>query len=122
MTRRSFEKLNKDGELGSLEMLPFIKNYFNRVETVNYLKGKGNLNIYDLYHEDFILKPGKELKSLLNFLGVQYSDEYINNCIKIVYKEPNKSRQNIEWTEELIQYVEGQIKKYTFLQRYSWDY
>jgi hypothetical protein len=122
MTRRSFEKLNKDGEPGSLEILPFIKNYFNRVETVNYLKGKGNLNIYDLYHEDFILKPGKELKSLLNFLGVQYSDEYINNCVKIVYKEPNKSRQNIEWTEELIQYVEGQIKKYTFLQRYSWDY
>ncbi len=122
MTRRSFEKLNKTGEPGNLELLPFIKNYFNRVETVSRLKDNSNLDIYDLYHEDFILQPGSQLKSLLNFLGVNYTDEYINDCEKIVYKEPHKSRQNIEWTKDLIQFVESRIKKFGFLQRYSWNH
>lgn len=123
MTRRSFEKANKAGEEPeSLELLPFIKNYFNRVETVNQLKETGELNIYDLYHEDFLLNPEVELKYLLEFLGENFSNEYINNCIKIVYDEPHKSRQNIEWTEDLIRFVESRFRKYSFLQRYSWDH
>ncbi len=122
MTRRSFEKTEKAGDPESLELLPFIKNYFNRVEIVNQLKKGGSLNIYDLYHEDFIINPGNELKSLLDFLGVSNKGNYIDNCVKIVYDEPNKSRQNIEWTEDLIHFVENQIKKYSFLQRYSWNH
>ena len=122
MTRRSFEKLNKEGVPGSLDLLPFIKNYFNRVEAVSKLKKGGGLNIYDLYHEDFIYNPGNELRSLLNFLSISNSEEYIDNCVKIVYNEAHKSRQNIEWTKNLIHFVEDRIKKYSFLQRYSWDH
>ncbi len=122
MTRRSFEKLNKEREPGNLELLSFIKNYFNRVETVNQLKKGGSLNIYDLYHEDFIINPGNELKSLLDFLGMCNTGNYIDNCAKIVYDEPHKSRQNIEWSDDLIHFVENQIKKYSFLQRYSWNH
>jgi len=122
MTIRSFEKVKKAGEVSCLELLPFIRNYFNRVETVNQLKEDGGLDIYDLYHEDFIINPGKELESLLDFLGMSNTGNYIDNCVKIVYDEPHKSRQNIEWTEYLIHFVENQIKKYSFLQRYSWKH
>ena len=122
MTKRSYEKHRKNEKLGDIELLPFIQSYFRRVNAIYKLKKTGKFKIYDLFHENFVKNPHKELHSLLTFFGKSGSKEYFRDCVKIVNKEIHKSRYDIEWQEDLIKYVEKNIKKYNFLQRYSWSY
>ena len=77
------------------------------------------ITVFDLYHEDFIQAPHKNLINLLEYLDVNYTKEYIEQCASIVYKTPNKSRWKIFWPEEYIELVEMEIEKYDFLKRYS---
>jgi len=119
MTNRFFENNEKTENPETIDLLPFIKRYFYRVNMVNQLRKDEKIQIYDLYHEDFIVQPEEGLKALLNFLDVKYFSEYIADCAKIVYKEPHKSRMDIEWTEDLIHFVEQLISNYDFLSRYT---
>ncbi|MGC9470684.1 MAG: sulfotransferase family protein [Bacteroidales bacterium] len=120
MTRRRLEKQNAWTENADPEeLLPSISAFFNRVEAVNGFRGKSQHEIIDVYHEDFIACPEKELTKLINFLGLEASSDYLSSCAAIVYDKPHRSRELIRWTPELIQQVEEKIKLYGFLQRYS---
>lgn len=119
MTKRHFETQRGKADPQSIDLLPFIKLYFQRINLVNHLRGEKEIHIHDLYHEDFIAKPQIGLKDLLNFLEVKYDPDYIQDCVKIVYKEPHKSRMDIEWSDDLVHYVEQLISSYNFLRRYN---
>jgi len=100
----------------------FIDEYFILSSTINNLKKRINAsNIFEFSHELFIEKPELLLKNLCEFLGEEASDDYLNDCAKIVYKTPNISRHKIQWKQEDIKYTECQIKKFTFLSGYTFD-
>jgi hypothetical protein len=116
---RSFEQKKITRAPVDMDLLPFINGYFRRVETISALKENKNIKMIDIYHEDFIKNPRKILKDLLSFLEVEIFEEYIEKCSKIVYKEPHKSRLDVEWPEELVKFVQKYINRYTFLNRYT---
>ena len=120
MTKRSFERKGEKGALKTIHLLPFIKSYFDRVETISWFKRNSQVEMFDLYQEDFIKDPDKVLRDLLNFINVDIVDNYLQTCSKIVYKQPNKSRFDIEWTNELVNFVQDEINKYSFLDKYSY--
>lgn len=121
MAKRSLEKKGKTKEFDSMDLLPFIKSYFERVKIISSLKIDKQVKMYDLYHEDFVDHPGKILKGLLSYLGVKDCEDYIEKCSEIVYDSPHKSRLLVEWPEELIRFVQMNINKYDFLRRYTYN-
>lgn len=121
MAKRSLEKKGKTKEFESIDLLPFIKSYFERVKTISSLKKDKKVRMFDLHHEDFIDHPGRILKGLLLYLNVKDHDEYIEKCSEIVYESPHKSRLLVEWPEELIRFVQINIDKYDFLRRYTYN-
>jgi hypothetical protein len=121
MVTRSFEKKNISRIPESLDLLPFIHGYFSRVDLISTMKKNESLHMIDVYHEDFIKNPRQILVELLTYLEVEIFEEYIEKCSSIVYKEPHKSRLTIEWPEELIKFVQGNINRYEFLKRYTFN-
>jgi hypothetical protein len=119
MVLRTFEKGNIIKIPSGMDLLPCINGYFRRVETISTLKENKRIKMVDIYHEDFIKNPRQILKDLLSFLEVEIFEEYFEKCCNIVYKEPHKSRMDMEWPEELVKYVQKYINRFTFLSRYT---
>lgn len=121
MTKRSQERKSKNEDLKTIHLLPFIKSFFDRAETISWLKLNIQAEIFDLYQEDFIKNPDENLIDLLKFVNIESDVDYVKRCSEIVYDQPHKSRFDIDWTIDLVHYVQEEIKKYNFLSRYSYD-
>jgi hypothetical protein len=102
------------------QFLYYISKYFLRAGVNKELKMKNNLNIVDIYHEDFIAGPRENLKKILDFLGISGDEKYYRSCEKIIYESPNKSKFSIKWPAYFIDLVHTEIQNYQFLQRYSY--
>ena len=104
----------------SLGFSKSIKTFFARCGLVARVKKEVSVDdIFDLRHEAFIEDPKMHLTRLCNFLGVEPLPDYINNCSKIVYKSPNKSRHTFKWSPSLKTKVQKRIEEFPFLDGYS---
>ncbi len=95
-----------------------IFNYFRNAEINNGLIRRGDLEILDIYHENFIANPVEELRRILDFLGLEPKPDYIKACAGIVYTEPHRSREELAWPEDLKKSVLTKMKEYAYLTKY----
>lgn len=99
-----------------------IENYFSRVETVAGAKRRiSPTDIFDVRQESLIEDPKKWLRELCNLLGVEAVPDYLEDCAKIMFKSPQKSRYNLPWSAENIDRVAEKMKPYPFLDGYSYS-
>ncbi len=114
---RKEKKYNRNPHL-----MDSINFYFSLCETVKYLKKQiKSTEIHELRHESFVESPRTSLKELCAFLGVDASDDYLNDCANIVFKTPKKSRYDIKWDHNLIDLVSGKMEKFQFFEGYSFE-
>ncbi len=66
-------------------------------------------------------RSSHSLKELCHFLGMDASDDYLKDCASIVFKSPHKSRYDTQWGRELIDIVKNRMKKFHFLEGYSYE-
>ncbi len=99
-----------------------IEHYFSLCETIfEFKKTLSSEEILEFKQEDFIDNPKKHLEQLCDFLKVSAPQDYLEDCSQVVYKSPNKSRNSISWSPELIQRVQSQIEHYPFLTGYTYE-
>ena len=99
-----------------------IDSYFKKCETVANFKQKVKPNnIFEFRHESLIENPQAILNQLCMFLGVEATQDYLDDCASIIFKSPNKSRFNFKWTQESIKLVAEKIELFDFLQGYSYE-
>ncbi len=72
-------------------------------------------------HEDMVASPVGQLSKLCDFLKVPAFPDYLNDCASVVDKKANKSRYEVDWSEQQKEEVAELIDKYHFLSGYSWD-
>jgi len=97
--------------------------YFSMCSIIEDLKKEmKSTNVFHLKHESFIEAPTTHLKELCHFLGVNAPNDYLNDCASLVYKSAHKSRYDVEWNDELIDFIKNQIiDRFSFLQGYSYE-
>ena len=71
--------------------------------------------------EDHIADPQQKLLELCSFLNVESTQCYLDDCSKIFYKKPNRSRYLIDWPDVYKAQIATAIEQYNFLSGYSWD-
>ena len=114
--------MEKKAVTGSSSELDFFcDRYFERVDMVHALKNSGKYQILDVYHEAFIEDPSKGLIAIMEFLGLNYTEDYIEKCSEIVFENPHLSRLEAEWTDELKARVQSTINSFDFLSGYSFE-
>lgn len=98
-----------------------LEHYFKLCDInqkiINYLKD----DVLTIQHENVILRTEETLKSMLDFLDLEKDEKYVQDCARIVKKEPSKTRYKVEWSKDLVEEVDKNIKKYKFLADYTMD-
>lgn len=115
---RKFEMERIEKKPGPLDLLPVIYRIFQNADIVMKLKKENNYPIHDVFHNNLITNPDSTLRSILDFLEVPCSKDFLENCSEILFKTSNKSRYQITWPSELISFVENEMKKYPFFKQY----
>jgi hypothetical protein len=92
--------------------------YFTKALINDKLRQNEELDILDIYHEDFVKSPRDELIRILEFLELEPFPDYLDACVKKVFKEPHLSRYDMDWPEDLLNEIREKAVKYPFLKRY----
>ena len=61
------------------------------------------------------------LNKVCQFLGVETTEDYLNDCASIVFNSPQKSRFNAPWNDKLIECVKTNLSEFDCLKEYSYD-
>lgn len=96
-----------------------IDYYFDKVAINDRLRKSGELDVLDVYHEDFVAEPEKELVNILEHIGLDPIPDYISACSAIIRKEPRLSRYDFKWPDDLACVVKERAAQYDFLGRYE---
>lgn len=106
----------------ALDFRQTIDYYFDLCDDINKIKQLVSAeNMFDIRQEDVIKNPQENLKELCDFLNLEASETYLQDCASIIFKSPRKTRETIEWKPEDIQLVAEKISRYDFLQGYSFE-
>jgi hypothetical protein len=75
----------------------------------------------DVRHEDFVASPQSELTRICSFLELTATEDYLEACAAIVFKEPRQSRFSIDWTPEQLRQIQARMQSYSFLTGYTFQ-
>lgn len=97
-----------------------IEHYFTSCDMLVKLREQiGPEKLISIRYEEFVREPEKHLERLADFLGIEASQDWICACASILREEPDVQRGMVNWEPEWIRLVESNIRKYEFLQGYS---
>lgn len=101
-----------------------IKDAFNalysEIRVVHTMIKTCNLTVIEIHNADFVQDPRKEMKSLCEFLGLSCSENYLKMCEQAAYKNVSKTRDAVEWPEEIRILVDTDIiRQFSSFKRYS---
>ena len=72
-------------------------------------------------HEDLVASPAAQLTKLCEFLKLSYPPDYLRDCASVIRSKTNKSRHELNWSDEQKEEVRKIIDKYDFFSGYDWD-
>jgi hypothetical protein len=99
-----------------------VDAFFRLCESVSELKKQHPpASIYDLRLETFIEDPRLQLERLCSFVGVESYPDYLEDCARVVFDSPKKSRFDLRWTQENKALVKARMSRFDFLDGYSFD-
>ena len=98
-----------------------IGKYFSLVENIVEMINVLDLDVIEIFTEDFISEPSKILQYMCSRLELPCTNDYIQNYSDFVYKHPSRSRNLVKWTPYLIDLVKEKMKRFSFLQRYTFS-
>ena len=77
--------------------------------------------VVEIHSEDFVADTRKTVRSICSTLDLPCPEEYVEACYEKAFKNVSKSRYNMEWSPDMLQYVENNMKNYSFFSRYTFD-
>ena len=120
--RNPYDNISTMSRKHEVELESSIKSYFRRAEAVKMVKEKfPNIPMLEIRHEQLISDPKSVLKTMCEFLDLDYTQEYLDDCASIVMEQPSKTRYKIEWSKENIDKVKEMMGQYELLAGYTYD-
>jgi hypothetical protein len=74
-----------------------------------------------IHSELITLEPDRTLTQILEFLGVEIPDGYLDACKNVLFAEPRLTRHSVKWTPLQKLRINRLIAKHDLLQGYSFD-
>jgi hypothetical protein len=125
ITRNPFDNIatiSKKTPKLNYELQRSIDYYFKICRVIEDFKQSLDTDsLVEIKHEEFINSPKYNLEKLCHFLNVEPFSDYLEDCEKVVYQSPNKSRYQVAWTPELVNQVESQLSHFHSLNGYSFE-
>jgi len=71
--------------------------------------------------EDIVYEPARTLSRLLTYLELEQHPEYIDDCATMVWRQPERRREEVEWDAASLRRVNALIEAHPFLAGYAGD-
>ena len=81
----------------------------------------GGDQVFDLRYEALVEAPEELLGDLCNFLDLEPTEDYLEDCAHLVFDSPRKTRYDVEWNAGTIAAVQEGIDRYESLRGYSYE-
>ncbi|KAK3732913.1 hypothetical protein QZH41_012671 [Actinostola sp. cb2023] len=115
-------KISKDFKFNDSEALDQeILKYFNLASRNQFLAKKYGKNLLEIQSTELIRRPKEILKKICKFLDLTCGQKYLEDCVKIIFKEPSLTRYNVVWTNEQKRKVKQAMKRFSFLKRFTFE-
>ena len=98
-----------------------IQKTFYLSEAVVNITRTCNAKILHVYIEDFVKDPKSAIQSICDFLALECSAEYLQQCSDKAFKSVSRTRDLLVWSRRTRATVEKMIKKFSFFRGYSFE-
>ncbi|MDP9420556.1 MAG: sulfotransferase [Actinomycetota bacterium] len=99
-----------------------VAYYFSLCATIARLKQRLEPDeVIDLRHEELVADPESSLARVGAFLGLEMSADYVRDCSSLLFTSPSRTRDRAPWTNALQAQVDREIRRYEFLEGYSFE-
>jgi hypothetical protein len=71
-------------------------------------------------HEALVADPLAALSRISGFLGLEPDEAWLAACASVVFPQPQRTRERVEWTTQEREAVERLIAQHAFFDGYSW--
>lgn len=120
--RNPFDNISAISLWQDLTLDQSIDFYFDHCRTTSQLERYcGEKELINVYHEDLIHDPKKELLRLCEYLEVLPSEAYVKDATSVLFPSPTYTRRKLDWKEEQIERVNEGKREISFLERYTFD-
>ena len=94
--------------------------YFSICDTVKEIQETqyGN-RIITVHLENVISNPQHELSKICQNLNISCQPAYLEDCQNSIFRSPRKTREKIDWPEDMIKMIEAKSKDYPFIENYT---
>lgn len=105
---------------GTPDLAAATSRYFALCRTVERIKARLDREaLFEQRHEALLEAPADELGALCRWLGLTPGPDYLGACAGIVWSNPRKSREKVEWTPDLRSEVERRMAEHSHLDGYA---
>ena len=105
----------------SKELDKKIHTYFSLAEGSKVARDAFPGSVIDVPSMEIVKNPVETLRRICQFLEITCTEQYLQDCAATVDPVPSITRDFIEWTAEQKSKVYDMMKKYPFLEGYSFD-
>ena len=95
------------------------KYMFDSARAIVEMVREFSMTVSELHIEDLIVDPKGTIQHICDFLEVECSVDYLQQCSDKTFKSISRTRDFIIWPQKAIARVEEEKKMYTFFQRYT---
>ena len=127
-TKKSKQKLHvprNSSEIGGFKKHAITTNYISKflklVSMANKIITDCHLPVLDVHLSDLIGQPMSVMRDICDYVGVECSVEYLELCAGKLFQSLSKTRSLVKWSQEQIDNVMQNIRRYSEFSRYSYD-
>ena len=102
-------------------MVQRLQKTFDLSEAVINITRTCNVKILHVYIEDFVKDPKRSIQSICDFLALECSAEYLQQCSDKAFKSVSRTRDLLVWPPRTRAKVEKMMKKFSFFRDYSFE-
>ncbi len=123
VVRNPYDNISTISRKHKMDIKESIDYYFSLCETTSNIKKQlTEEELFEFRHEDFIDNPNKLLKEICLFLGTDTAEDYLTDCASIVFRSAHKTRKDLLWDDPLIAKVKEEMRRFSFLEGYTYDH
>ena len=118
LTELSISATNK--YVNDKKLTAHIISYFKQVQSVmDMIHNMPGMDVIELHNIDMIANPRKEFERVCSHLTIECGEDYLQMCEENIYPSESRTRDLVHWSDENVELVASNIRKYKSLLRYQ---
>jgi hypothetical protein len=120
VVRNPFDNIAAISIWQRLSLRQSIDHYFQHCRGTSLLSSLAQPGeLMTVHHEELIRAPRDMLSTLSGFLGLENYLGYLDDCCRVVFKEPTFTRRKVNWPDDLLHEVQQRAEALPFLAKYQ---